>query len=80
MVLNEFWATASASYKAVVFGAMGLIAAGIVLNFIGQMTENDTVTFSSLLVIGGGLVVHAAGVVMRGHGVLKLIRKHSTKG
>ena len=24
MVLNEFWATASASYKAVVFGAMGL--------------------------------------------------------
>ena len=80
MVLNEFWATASASYKAVVFGAMGLIAAGIVLNFIGQLTGNDTVTFSSLLVIGGGLAVHAAGVVMRGHGVQKLIRKHSTTG
>jgi hypothetical protein len=80
VVLNEFWATASASYKAVVFGAMGLIAAGIVLNVIGQMTGNDVVTFSSLAVIGGGLVLHAAGVVIRGHSVQKLIRKHSTKG
>ncbi|MBD1540328.1 DUF3188 domain-containing protein [Pseudarthrobacter oxydans] len=79
-MLNEFWATASASYKAVVFGAMGLIAAGIVLNLIGQMRDNDAVKFSSLAVIGAGLVLHAAGVVIRGHRVQRLIRKHSTKG
>ncbi|MCQ6273314.1 DUF3188 domain-containing protein [Pseudarthrobacter sp. R1] len=79
-MLNEYWATASAAYKAVVLGAMGMIAAGIVLNVLGQMSRNEAMTFSSLAVIGAGLVLHAAGVVIRGHQIQKRLRKHSTKG
>ncbi|MFF1385614.1 DUF3188 domain-containing protein [Arthrobacter sp. NPDC058288] len=74
-MLNEFWATASASYKAVVFGAMGSIAVGIVLTILGQVFRNETLTFASLAVIGVGLVLHSAGVVIRGHKVQKSLRK-----
>lgn len=74
-MLNEFWVTASASYKSVVFGAMGAIAVGIVLNILGQFSKNETLTFASLAVIGVGLVLHSAGVVIRGHKVQKSLRK-----
>lgn len=74
-MLNEFWATASASYKAVVFGAMGAIAIGIGLTIWGQVSKNEIVTFASLAVIGVGLVLHSAGVVIRGHKVQKSLRK-----
>lgn len=76
MVLNEFWSTASASYKAVVFGAMGMTALGIVLNISGQISKNETMTYASLAVIGVGLVLHSAGVVIRGQKVQKRLRKY----
>ncbi|MDE8670005.1 DUF3188 domain-containing protein [Pseudarthrobacter sp. H3Y2-7] len=74
-MLNEFWATASSSYKAVVFGAMGAIAVGIVLTVVGQVSRNETLTIASLAVIGVGLVLHSAGVVIRGRKVQKSLRK-----
>jgi hypothetical protein len=40
-VLNEFWASAPASYKVLVFSAMGLIAAGIILNVAGNAAHNQ---------------------------------------
>lgn len=80
VVLNEFWATASVAYKVLVLGAMGLIAIGIALTVLGQVSGNEAVTFASLAVIGVGLVLHAGGVVIRGHQVQKRLRKHSTKG
>ncbi|MDP9890385.1 DUF3188 domain-containing protein (plasmid) [Arthrobacter sp. FW306-05-C] len=79
-MLNEFWATAPASYKAVVFSAMALIALGIAINIFGQTAKNEALSFASLAVIGAGLLLHAAGVVIRGHQVQKRLRNSSRKG
>ena len=75
VVLNEFWATATASYKVLVFGAMGLIAAGIVLNIVGNVSRNQGVAIASLPVIGAGLLLHGAGRVVRGWKVRRMLRK-----
>lgn len=74
VVLNEFWATATASYKVLVFGAMGLIAAGIVLNIVGNVSQNQGVAIASLPVIGAGLLLHGAGRVVRGWKVRRMLR------
>lgn len=73
-MLNEFWNASSKFYKALVFGAMGLIAVGLVLGVVGNTTQNQGLAIASLPVIGAGLVLHAAGVVLRGHQVRKLIK------
>jgi|GEM_PF-807390 len=75
MVLNEFWATASTTYKTLVFSAMGLIAVGIILTIIGNTTQNKGMAFASLGVIGLGLVLHVVGLVVRGQQIRKTLRK-----
>lgn len=75
MVLNEFWATAPASYKVLVFSAMGLIAAGIILNLAGNGTSNQGLMIASLPVIGLGLVLHVAALVVRGQQIRKSYKK-----
>ena len=74
-MLNEFWATAPASYKVLVFSAMGLIAAGIILNLVGNGTQNQGLMVASLPVIGLGLVLHIIALVVRGQQVRKNLRK-----
>jgi hypothetical protein len=74
-VLNEFWATASTSYKVLVFSAMGLIAAGIVLNLVGNTSGNQGLALASLPVIGAGLVLHVVGIVVRGQTIRKNLRR-----
>jgi len=74
-VLNEFWATAPASYKVLVFSAMGLIAAGIILNLVGNGTQNQGLMVASLPVIGLGLVLHIIALVVRGQQVRRNLRK-----
>lgn len=74
-MLNEFWATASTTYKVLVFSAMGLIAVGIVLNLVGNTTGNQGLAFGSLAVIGLGLILHIAGIVVRGQTIRKNLRR-----
>jgi hypothetical protein len=74
-VLNEFWATASPAYKVLVFSAMGLIAVGIILNLIGNNTGNQGLAVASLAVIGLGLILHIAGIVVRGQTIRKNLRR-----
>jgi hypothetical protein len=74
-VLNEFWATASTTYKVLVFGAMGLIAVGIVLNVVGNSTGNQALAVASLPIIGLGLILHLAGVVVRGQTIRKNLKR-----
>lgn len=74
-MLNEFWATAPASYKVLVFSAMGLIAAGIILNLVGNGTQNQGLMVASLPVIGLGLVLHIIALVVRGQQVRRNLRK-----
>lgn len=75
MVLNEFWATAPASYKILVFSAMGLIAAGIILNLAGNGIGNQALMLASLPVIGLGLVLHVVALVVRGQHIRKSYKK-----
>lgn len=70
-MLNEFWASASTTYKIVVFSAMGLIAVGIILNILGNTSQNPGLAVASLPVIGLGLVLHIAGLVVRGQQIRK---------
>jgi predicted membrane channel-forming protein YqfA (hemolysin III family) len=70
-VLNEFWASASTTYKTVVFSAMGLIAVGIILNILGNTSQNQGLAVASLPVIGLGLVLHIVGLVVRGQQIRK---------
>ncbi|MGX9900150.1 DUF3188 domain-containing protein [Arthrobacter sp. SA17] len=70
-MLNEFWASASTTYKIVVFSAMGLIAVGIILNILGNTSQNQGLAVASLPVIGLGLVLHIAGLVVRGQQIRK---------
>jgi hypothetical protein len=74
-VLNEFWATASTTYKVLVFSAMGLIALGIVLNLVGNSSQNQGLAVASLPVIGLGLVLHIAGIVVRGQTIRKNLKR-----
>ena len=74
-MLNEFWATASTTYKVLVFGAMGLIALGIILNVVGNSTGNEALAIASLPVIGLGLILHLAGVVVRGQTIRKNLKR-----
>jgi cell division protein FtsW (lipid II flippase) len=74
-VLNEFWATASTSYKTLVLSAMGLIAVGIILNIVGNTSQNQGLALASLPVIGLGLVLHVTGIVVRGQQIRKGLKK-----
>jgi hypothetical protein len=74
-VLNEFWATASTTYKVIVFSAMGLIALGIILNVVGNSTGNQALAVASLPVIGLGLILHLAGIVVRGQTIRKNLKR-----
>jgi len=74
-VLNEFWATASTTYKVLVFSAMGLIALGIILSVVGNSTGNQPLALVSLAVIGLGLILHIAGLVVRGQSIRKNLKR-----
>ncbi|MET3173636.1 UNVERIFIED_ORG: putative membrane channel-forming protein YqfA (hemolysin III family) [Arthrobacter sp. UYCu721] len=74
-MLKVFWESAPTSYKVLVFGAMGLIAVGIILNLVGNTTNNRDLAMASLAVIGLGLVLHIAGIVVRGQTIRKNLRK-----
>lgn len=74
-MLNEFWNTAPTSYKVMVFTAMGLIGVGIVLNLIGNTSGNQGLATASLPLIGLGLLLHVAGIVVRGQAIRKKLRR-----
>ncbi len=74
-MLNEFWNTAPASYKVIVFSAMGLIGVGIILNLIGNTSGNQGLATASLAVIGLGLVLHIVGIVVRGRAIRKNLKR-----
>lgn len=74
-MLNEFWATASTTYKVLVFSAMGLIALGIILSVVGNSTGNQALALASLAVIGLGLILHIAGLVVRGQAIRKNLKR-----
>jgi cell division protein FtsW (lipid II flippase) len=74
-VLNEFWATAPTAYKVLVFSAMGLIAAGIILNIVGNSTQNAGLVTASLPVIGLGLILHLVGFGYRGRQIRKSYKR-----
>lgn len=74
-MLNEFWATAPASYKVLVFSAMGLIAVGIILNIAGNAAHNQGLMVASLPVIGLGLVLHVVALVIRGQHIRKSYKR-----
>lgn len=74
-MLNEFWATASTTYKVLVFSAMGLIALGIILSVVGNSTGNQPLALASLAVIGLGLLLHIAGLVVRGQAIRKNLKR-----
>ena len=74
-MLNEFWATASTAYKVLVFSAMGLIATGIILNLVGNTSNNHGLAVASLPVIGLGLVLHVVGIVVRGQQIRKTYKR-----
>lgn len=74
-MLTEFWATASTAYKVLVFSAMGLIAAGIILNIMGNTSQNQGLAVASLPVIGLGLVLHVVGIVVRGQQIRRNLKQ-----
>lgn len=74
-MLNEFWNTAPTRYKFLVFGAMGLIGVGIILNLLGNTSGNQGLAMASLPLIGLGLVLHIAGMVVRGQAIRKKLRR-----
>ncbi|MFP5312526.1 MAG: DUF3188 domain-containing protein [Actinomycetes bacterium] len=74
-MLNEFWATAPTRYKVLVFSAMGLIGVGIILTVIGSTGGNQGLAMASLPLIGLGLVLHVAALVVRGQAIRKNLRR-----
>ncbi|QNE15455.1 DUF3188 domain-containing protein [Pseudarthrobacter sp. NBSH8] len=74
-MLKEFWESAPTSYKVLVFGAMGLIGVGIILNLIGNTSGNQGLAIASLPLIGLGLLLHVAGIVVRGQTIRKNLKR-----
>ena len=74
-MLKEFWETASTTYKVLVFSAMGMLGLGIVLNLVGNSTGNQDLAVASLAVIGAGLILHIAGIVVRGQTIRRNLRR-----
>ena len=74
-MLKEFWDSASTTYKVLVFSAMGLLAIGIALNLVGNTSGNQDLAVASLAVIGLGLVLHIAGIVVRGQTIRKNFKR-----
>lgn len=74
-MLNEFWVSASTTYKVLVFGAMGLIAVGIILNLVGNTSNNQGLAVASLPVIGLGLILHIVGIIVRGQTIRKKLKR-----
>jgi hypothetical protein len=74
-VLKEFWDSASTTYKVLVFSAMGLLAVGITLNLVGNTSGNQDLAVASLAVIGLGLILHIAGIVVRGQTIRKNLKR-----
>ena len=74
-MLKEFWDSASTTYKVLVFSAMGLLAVGIGLNLMGNATGNQDLAVGSLAVIGLGLILHIAGIVVRGQTIRKNLKR-----
>ena len=74
-MLNEFWATASTSYKVIVFTAMGLLAVGLILNIVGNSSQNTGLATASLPVIGLGLILHLVGFGYRGRQIRKTLKR-----
>lgn len=74
-MLNEFWNTAPTAYKVMVFSAMGLIGVGIILNLIGNTSGNQGLATASLPLIGLGLLLHVAGIVVRGQAIRKKLKR-----
>ena len=74
-MLKEFWDTASTTYKVLVFSAMGMLGIGIVLNLVGNSTGNQDLAVASLAVIGAGLILHIAGIVVRGQTIRKNLKR-----
>ena len=54
---------------------MGLIAVGIILNIAGNTSQNQGLAVASLPVIGLGLALHVAGIVVRGQQIRKGLKK-----
>ena len=54
---------------------MGLIALGIILSVVGNSTGNHTLALASLAVIGLGLILHIAGLVVRGQAIRKNLKR-----
>ncbi|MEO3934179.1 DUF3188 domain-containing protein [Micrococcaceae bacterium Sec7.4] len=74
-MLKEFWDSASTTYKVLVFSAMGLLAVGITLNLVGNSSGNQDLAVASLAVIGLGLILHIAGIVVRGQTIRKNLKR-----
>jgi hypothetical protein len=53
---------------------MGLIAVGLVLTVTGANAQNRALMLTGLPFIGVGLVLHMAGLVVRGRAVRKRLR------
>ncbi len=54
---------------------MGLIAVGIILSIVGNTSGNQGLALASLPLIGVGLLLHVAGLVVRGQKIRKDYRK-----
>ena len=74
-MLKEFWDSAPTTYKVLVFSAMGLLGVGIVLNLVGNSSGNQDLAVASLAVIGLGLILHIAGIVVRGQSIRKNLKR-----
>ena len=74
-MLKEFWDSAPTTYKVLVFSAMGMLGVGIVLNLVGNITGNQNLAVASLAVILVGLVLHIAGIVVRGQTIRKNLKR-----
>ena len=73
-MLNEFWETSGPLYRALVFSAMGLLALGIVLTILGANSQDRGLMLTGLPFVAVGLVLHVAGLVVRGRAVRRRLR------